>query len=71
MKDTGKKLTAEQIQIVKDKMNTPVMFLSGGVPIGGPESPQQLVHKFALAAGLPEISGYYGADLRDGTIFKI
>lgn len=71
MKDTGKKLTYEQIQIVKDKLNTPVMYLSGGEPIGGRETPQQLVHKFARGAGLPEISGYYGADLRDGTIYEV
>jgi hypothetical protein len=70
MRDTGKKLTAEQIEAVKANINRPVMFLSGGHRIGGDETPQQQVHRFALANGLPEITGYYGADLSDGTIYE-
>ena len=70
MKDTGKKLTAEQIAAVKANVDRPVMYLSGGARMGGDETPQQQVHRFALASGLPEIAGYYGADLRDGTIYE-
>lgn len=70
MIDTGKKLSAEQIQAVKDNMARPVMYLSGGARMGGDETPQQQVHRFALDSGLPEIPGYYGADLRDGTIYQ-
>jgi hypothetical protein len=70
MRDTGKKLTSEQIEAVKANQNRPVMFLTGGHRIGGDETPQQQVHRFALAAGLPEVSGYYGADLKDGTIYS-
>lgn len=40
MRDTGVKLTAEQIEQVKANMNRPVMYLSGGERMGGNESPQ-------------------------------
>lgn len=70
MKDTGKKLTPEEIEEVKSNMNRPVMYITGGHRIGGDETPQQQVHRLALAKGLPEVSGYYGADLRDGTIWS-
>lgn len=70
MQDTGKKLTLEQIEEVKKCMNRPVMYLSGGQPMFGGETPQQMVHRFALEQGLPEIPGYYGASLKDGTIYS-
>lgn len=70
MKDTGKRLTAEQIESVKENLNRPVMFLSGGQRIGGDETAQQEIHRYALAYGLPEISGYYGADLKTGIIYE-
>jgi len=70
VKDTGKKLSKEQIESIKANMNRPVMFLSGGRRMGGDETPQQEVHRYALAAGLPEITGYYGADLRTGKIYE-
>lgn len=69
MKDTGKTLAPEQIQAVKDNINRPVMYITGGARMGGDETPQQQVHRFALESGLPEIEGYYGADLRDGKIY--
>ncbi len=71
MKDTGKKLTEEQIKEVKENLNRPVMFLSGGERMGGDETPQQQVHRFALSLGLPEVSGYYGADLNTGVIYEV
>lgn len=71
MKDTGVKLTPEQIEEVKANMNRPVMYLSGGQRMGGDETPQQMVHRFALANGLPEVSGYYGANLATGQIFTV
>lgn len=71
MRDTGKKLTAEQIQAVKDNLNRPVMYITGGQRMGGDETPQQQVHKFALATGLPEIAGFYGADLKTGIIYNV
>ncbi len=70
MIDTGKKLTVEEIQSVKNNLNRPVMYISGGIRIGGDETPQQQVHRFALAKGLPEITGFYGASLEDGRIYS-
>lgn len=70
MRNTGKKLTAEQIAAVKTNMATPVMYISGGQRMGSDETPQQQVHRFALENGLPEVAGFYGADLRDGTIYE-
>lgn len=67
--DTGKRLTAGMIAAVRANMKRPVLYISGGHRIGGDETPQQQVHRFALELGLPEISGYYGASLDDGTIY--
>lgn len=69
MIDTGKKLTTEQITKVKEAMSAPLMYLSGGQRMYA--SAQETVHRFALENGLPEIPGYYGADLRTGTIYKV
>lgn len=71
MEDTGKKLTPEQIQAVKENQARPVMYITGGHRIGGDEGPQEMVHRFALQNGLPEITGFYGADLSTGTIYKV
>lgn len=70
MIDTGKVLTPEQIDQVKAEMNRPVLLMSGGHRIGGDDTPQTMVHRFALANGLPEVSGYYGADLSTGKIYQ-
>lgn len=56
--------TPEQVQSIKACAAAPVMFLSGGTPMGG--DPVKETHRAALAQGLPEISGYYGIDLRNG-----
>lgn len=67
MTDTGYKLTPEEIESVKSALNTPLIMLH----LGMPESAQERVHRFALAKGLPEIKGYYGADLSDGRIVTV
>jgi len=64
MTKTGKQLTREQIEEVKAAMRTPLVALNAGMP----QSPAKLVHQYALAHGLPEIRGYYGADLVTGEI---
>jgi hypothetical protein len=56
--------TPEQIQSIKACASAPVMYLSGGTPMGG--DPVKETHRAALAQGLPEIPGYYGIDLRNG-----
>lgn len=66
MTKTGKKLTTEQIIAVKALLNTPLIALQ----CGPPASPQKTVHDYALAAGLSEIRGYYGADLETGDILR-
>ena len=66
MKYTGKFLTQEEIKSVTAALNTPYIIV-GGMP---PPSPQKLVHSMALAKGLPEIPGYYGADLSTGEIVE-
>jgi hypothetical protein len=66
MEETGYKLTPEEIESVKSAINTPLIMLH----LGMPESAEERVHRLALAKGLPEIPGYYGADLRDGRILK-
>lgn len=54
--ETGVFATKEEI--AEARRPRPVMFLSGGTPMG--ESANQYVHRIALAHGLPEIRGYYG-----------
>lgn len=56
--------TQDDIKYIKECAGAPVMFLSGGKPMF--ESPQQAAHRAALKAGLPEITGYYGIDLKNG-----
>ena len=64
MTKTGKFLTAEQVEELKQ----PVPYLvANGVE---PESAQQKLHRYALQMGLPEIPGYYGADLKTGEILS-
>ncbi len=67
LEPTGIKLTTEQIEAVTKAQHTPLMKIGGQWP----ESPKERVHRFALANGLPEIPGYYGADLETGEIIKL
>lgn len=71
MKNTGKKLTQAQIEAVLANLNRPAMYISGGQLMGGDETPSQQVHKFAIENGLPEIPGFYGADLKTGIIYEV
>ena len=68
MKYTGKFATADQIEAMKACLNRPVMYISCGIPMG--DNPQELAHKFAIQAGLPEVTGFYGCDLTTGEFVK-
>jgi hypothetical protein len=58
MKYTGVKATEEELKMLQRMLKIPVIYLSGGRPIGG--DPVKECHRLALAHGLPEIQGYYG-----------
>lgn len=62
MKRTGVFATTEEITALKASIGQPLIALQTGMP----ESPQQMAHRYALAHDLPEITGYYGCDLRTG-----
>jgi len=62
MKYTGTFATKEEVQILKGTLNQPYIMVGGHWP----DSPQQAAHNLALKHGLPEITGYYGCDLRTG-----
>lgn len=77
MKATGVFATAEEIAELKTLASraarTPVMALSVADGIAGRgfaatahKRAQQRCHELALAHGLPEIKGFYGAKLDDG-----
>ena len=60
MERTGVLATKAEMKVLKDMLAAPVMYLSGGTPMGG--DPVKECHRLALAHGLPEIPGYYGID---------
>lgn len=62
MRKTGVFATAEEVAALKASLKTPLIMLQAGLP----ESPQQKAHRYALAHGLPEVTGYYGIDLKTG-----
>lgn len=62
MKYLGVFATKKEIQQLKDTCNQPYIMLGGHWP----KSPQEVAHQIALKHGLPEITGYYGCDLRTG-----
>ena len=66
MKRTGVKATADEIEQLKSLLNAPLIMLQCGMP----ESPQKAAHRLALQHGLPEITGYYGCDLKTGEFVK-
>lgn len=68
MEYLGKHATPEEVEAMKACLNSPVMYISGGIPMG--DNPQELAHKLALQHGLPEIPGFYGCDLRTGEFVK-
>lgn len=61
--------TAEEIDSIKSAAAAPVMYLSGGTPMGG--DPLKMAHSAALAHGLPEIPGHYGIDLKSGEFVSV
>lgn len=64
MKRTGVFATREEVERLEEAARRPVMFLSGGMPMG--ENAQEMAHRLALAHGLPNVPGYYGCDLTTG-----
>jgi hypothetical protein len=66
MKYTKVFATKEEIQTLKDVCSQPYIVVGGHEP----ESPLQAAHRLALGHGLPEITGYYGCDLRTGEFVK-
>ncbi len=62
MTRTGKFATAAEIAAIKETANTPLIALQCGMS----ETPLQHAHRVAIGHGLPEITGYYGIDLKTG-----
>ena len=68
----------EEIEHVKHCASMPIMGFTNPAPPGPgvspvipmSESPQEAVHRYALAHGLPEIPGLYGIDLSNGEFTK-
>lgn len=61
--------TEDEIKNIKAAASAPVMYLSGGQPMGG--DPVKMAHHAAIAHGLPEIEGYYGIDLKNGEFVSV
>ena len=66
MKNTGVKATPEEVKMLFDMLNTPMIMLQ----CGPPPDPAKECHRLALAHGLPEIVGYYGIK-KDGEFVEI
>ena len=64
MERTG--IFAAEDEIKDMSARVPYMVIGGVEPMG----PQQKCHRYALTHGLPEITGYYGCDLRTGEFLK-
>lgn len=69
MNRTGVFATPEEIERLSAAASQPVMFLSGGQPMG--EDVAVTCHLLALAHGLPEIPGRYGCDLKTGEFVSV
>ena len=59
--------TDEEIQSIKITASLPVIRIGGSFP----ETALEHAHRCALSHGLPEITGYYGIDLRNGEFIKV
>ena len=66
VKRTGTRATPEEVAELKALCGRPMIALQ----CGPPPDPAVRCHELALAHGLPEISGYYGIDLRDGEFVR-
>jgi hypothetical protein len=62
MTKTGVFATADEIENLKAAVKAPLIALNYGMPA----SPASIAHSYAIAHGLPEVSGYYGIDLQTG-----
>jgi hypothetical protein len=58
LEKTGVFATKKEAKEIREAFNFPVIYLSGGTPLGG--NPREILHRIALSHGLPEIKGYYG-----------
>jgi len=58
MKKTGVSATEDEVKTMMSALNTPLIALQ----CGPPKSARVICHEYALAHGLPEITGYYGID---------
>ncbi len=67
---TGVFATEEEVQKIKDVLNTPCVMVGGYWPSDPNVNPKAMAHKLALKHGLPEIQGYYGCDLQNGEFIK-
>lgn len=66
MKKTGTFASENAVSSLKNVLKSPYLIFGGLEPI----SPQELCHKYALEAGLPEIKGYYGINLDTGEFLQ-
>jgi hypothetical protein len=57
---TGVYATVDEIESLRQALSAPAIALQCGSPV----SPDVMCHSMALAHGLPEVTGYYGIDLR-------
>lgn len=62
MKKTGKFATKAELKHIKFLASAPMVMIGGLIP----KSPQVEVHRLAMKHGLPDVSGYYGMDLKTG-----
>jgi hypothetical protein len=76
MKRLGVFLTDEERLMATDAAThaarTPVISFGSGPDMASVawRHAQEMVHRFALRHGLPEIPGYYGADLQTGELIE-
>lgn len=63
---TGVFATAEEIENMKHAATAPFIKIGDHWP----KSAQEVAHDCALKHGLPEITGYYGCDLRTGEFVR-
>ena len=62
---TGVFATKEEVAEMKAEHAKPAARIGGVWP-----EPERLMHRLALAHGLPEIHGFYGCDFRDGEFIR-
>lgn len=53
---TDVKATEQEHESIMAAANMPAIMIGGSFP----ETAQQVAHRYALAHGLPEVTGYYG-----------